>query len=231
MNILPRNLHESIHFLRDLVVTLPDGFDVDDGSRVDVCPSLQSTLPSLQRLNVIVRSLNHRSNLLSSITSSQLSSVEVFHCSPAIHSDLYALFLEIKRIYKRSPNFHALYARRPRRVLTSDPSYNFPQSTVTPLLACHRSRVLKFVSFGTLDIDSALVTRAMQARPDIEILYLYKLQERKTHLTTESTRVLLRGCPRLSLPCTAINARTLPLKEPEVHLLSLLRSSALFPLA
>lgn len=146
-------------------------------------------------------------------------------------SDLYALFLEIKLIYKRSPNFHTLDARCPCRALTSDPSYDFPQSTVTPLLACHRSRVLTFVSFGTLDIDSALVTRAMQARPDIEILYLYKLQERKTGVTTESTRVLLRGCPRLSLPCMAINARTLPLKEPEVHLLSLLRSSALFPLA
>ncbi|KAI6158288.1 hypothetical protein BKA82DRAFT_994612 [Pisolithus tinctorius] len=222
VDILPSSLRELIHlqYLCNLTVTLPDGFDVNDRSDVGIYPSAQPILPSLQHLSVLATSLKRCFSLLSSITSYQLRSVEVCHRWPATQSDLYTLFQEIERIHERSPNFYTLSVRcsSARTELTS---FDLPQSTLTPLLACRRLRVLKLDSIGTLNIGDAFITQVTLAWPDIEALYLEGFQRSKACVTLEGIRELLRGCRQLSSLCMAINTRILPEEDPGVRSLSL----------
>ncbi|KAI6104243.1 hypothetical protein F5141DRAFT_1128227 [Pisolithus sp. B1] len=201
---------EPIHlpYLRDLTITLPGGFDLY------MHPSTRPILPSLQRLDVVVGSLNQCSSLLSSIASSELGSIKVYHHSSATPSDIYTLFRTIERIHERFPDFHKLVVQCPYPAIT-DPSFDLSRSILTPLFVCRRLRVLKFSSFGTLDIDDAFISQITRAWPDIEVLHLRGFQRNKARL--------LRGCPILLLLLMQIGARVLPEQEPEMESLSLER--------
>lgn len=214
-------VRELIHLqhLRDLSVSLPGDF------YVDIRPSIQPILPSLQRLEVIVGSINQCSTLLSSVTSSALGSVEIYHRAPVTQSDIYTLFETIERIYDRFLDFHTLYVDFYMVPTTpsNDPTFDFRRSTLTPLLACHRLRILHLVSFGTLDIDDAFIRHIIFAWPRIECLYLRGFQLNKACVTLEGLRELLKGCPLLSTLVMQIDASILPEQEPEMESSSLTR--------
>ncbi|KIK21412.1 hypothetical protein PISMIDRAFT_681375 [Pisolithus microcarpus 441] len=218
LEVLPSSVCELIHlpYLRDLTITLPDDLDVD------MHPSTQPILPSLQRLDIMVGSLNQCSSLLSVIASSELGSIEIYHRSPATQSDIYALFRAVERIHERFPDFHTLAVQCPYPAIT-DPSFDLSRSILTPLFVCHRLRVLRFTSFGTLDIDDAFIPQIARAWPDIEVLRLRGFQRNKAHVTLGGIRELLRGCPLLLLLLMQIDARVLPEQEPETESLSLER--------
>ncbi|KAI6045324.1 hypothetical protein EDC04DRAFT_2889110 [Pisolithus marmoratus] len=221
MDVSSSCVRELIHlqYLRDLSVSLPGDFDVG------IRPSIQPILPSLQRLEVIVGSINQCSTLLSSVTSSALGSVKIYHRAPATQSDIYTLFETIERIYDRFLDFHTLYVDFHTFPTTrsNDPTFDFRRSTLTPLLACHRLRILHLVSFGTLDIDDAFIGHIILAWPRIECLYLRGFQLNKTCVTLEGLRELLKGCPLLSSLSMQIDASILPEQEPEMESLSLTR--------
>ncbi|KIK18825.1 hypothetical protein PISMIDRAFT_683847, partial [Pisolithus microcarpus 441] len=211
LEVLSSSVCELIHlpYLRDLTITLPDDLDVD------MHPSTQLILPSLQHLDIMVGSLNQCSSLLSVIASSELGSVEIYHRSPATQSDIHALFREIERIHECFSSFHTLAVLCPYPAIT-DPSFDLSRSILTPLFVCHRLRVLKFSSFGTLDIDDAFISQT-------HVLHLHGFQRNKVHVTLGGIRELLRGCPLLLLLRMQIDARILPEQEPETESLCLER--------
>ncbi|KAI6132581.1 hypothetical protein EDD16DRAFT_1891074 [Pisolithus croceorrhizus] len=148
----------------------------------------------------MVGSLNQCSSLLSSIASSELGSIKIYHHSSATPSDIYTLFRTIERIHERFPDFHKLVVQCPYPA-TTDPSFDLSRSILTPLFVCRHLRVLKFSSFGTLDIDDAFISQITRAWPDIEVLHLRGFQRNKAR----------------------IDARVLPEQEPEIESLSLER--------
>ncbi|KAI6127905.1 hypothetical protein EDD16DRAFT_1702217 [Pisolithus croceorrhizus] len=218
LEVLSSSFCELIHlpYLRDLTITLPGGFDLE------IHPSTRPILPSLQRLDVMVGSLNQCSSLLSSIASSELGSIKIYHHLTATSSDTYTLFRTIERIHERFPDFHELVVQCPYPAIT-DPSFDLCRSILTPLFVCRRLRVLKFSSFGTLDIDDAFLSQITRAWPDIEVLHVRGFQRNKARVTLEGIRQLLRGCPLLLLLLMQIDARVLPEQEPEMESLTLER--------
>lgn len=218
LEVLSSSVRELVNlpYLRDLTMTLPDDFNID------MHPSTQPILPSLQRLNITVGSLNQCSSLLSYIASSELGSIEIYHCSPATQTDIYTLFRAIEHIQEHFPDFHTLVVKCPYPVIT-DPSFDLSRSILTPLFVCHHLRVLKFSSFGTLDIDDAFISQITCAWPDIEVLHLRGFQRNRAHVTLGGIRELLRGCPLLLLLLMQIDARIIPEQEPEMESLSLER--------
>ncbi|KAI6132354.1 hypothetical protein EDD17DRAFT_1881278 [Pisolithus thermaeus] len=219
--------HELIRlqYLCDLAATLPNGFDFD------VHSSTQPILPSLQRLNVSVGTLNQVTNLLSSITSSDLGSVKFFCRSPATQSDTYALFRAIERVHERSPNFGTLDVRclgpknlslvLPTTTTVCDPSYDLPRSTLALVLACHHLRVFKLSCIDTLGIDNAFIREITLAWPGIEVLHLHGSSRNIPHVSLEGLHELLWRCQRLSSLGIQIDARTVPEEEPEMRSLPL----------
>ncbi|KAI6132594.1 hypothetical protein EDD16DRAFT_1891083 [Pisolithus croceorrhizus] len=201
LNVLPSSLRELTHlqYLRELIVTLPDGFDVD------VCPSMQPTFPSLQRITVTVDSLSQCTKSLSSITSGELGSIKIFHRSPATQNDIFQLFQEIERIHVRYADFNTLdiqcsHTNKP----ILHPPFDLP-------------------SLGTLDIDDDFIAQITPAWPDIEVLHLRASERNNGRVTLEGMRGLLRGCPRLRSLHMQVDARTFPEGEPEMQSLSLAR--------
>ncbi|KAI6132298.1 hypothetical protein EDD17DRAFT_285159 [Pisolithus thermaeus] len=208
-----------LQHLYDLTATLPNGFDIDANS------STQPILPSLQRLNLNVGTLNLVTKLLSSTTSSDLSSVKVSCREPAVQYDTYALF----RAIERSLNLGMLDVRcsypitpSPIHPSTFDgPSYDLPRSTLTLLLVCRHLRVLKLSFTGTLDIDDAFVTKITLSWPGIEVLHLYGSSQDIPRVSLEGIHELLRRCQQLSSLTIQIDARIVPEEEPQTRSLSL----------
>ncbi|KIK21402.1 hypothetical protein PISMIDRAFT_681337 [Pisolithus microcarpus 441] len=216
--VLPSSLCEMIRlqFLCELTVTLPEGFDVD------VCPSMQPTLPSLQRIALTVRSLDQCTNLLSCVTSCELGSIGILHRSPATQNDICQLFQEIGRICERYADFHTLDIQcSHKNKLTAYPPFDLPRSMLTPFLACRRLRVLKLGSFGVLDINDSFIAEITLAWPEIEALHLRGPKQGDALVTLEGVRELLRGCPRLQSLHMQVDARILPKGEPEMQSISL----------
>ncbi|KAI6115152.1 hypothetical protein EDD16DRAFT_1892797 [Pisolithus croceorrhizus] len=212
-----------LHYLRDLTVTLPNGFDIDADS------STQPILPSLRRLDLRVGTLYPVTKLLSSTASSDLDSVKVFCRSPAPLSDTYALFRAIERVHECSPNLgtldvHCSYPATPSPIHPSTfngPSYDLPRSTLALLLVCRHLRVLRLSFTGTLDIDDAFVTKIALSWPCIEILHLYGSSQDTPRVSLEGIHELLRRCQKLSSLAIQTDARIVPEEEPQTRSLSL----------
>ncbi|KAI6115156.1 hypothetical protein EDD16DRAFT_1702251 [Pisolithus croceorrhizus] len=218
--LLPSSLRELSHlqYLCELTVTLPD--DVD----VDVCPSVQPTFPSLQRIAITVGFLSQCTNLLSSIASRELGSVKIFYRSPPTQNDIYELFREIEHICQCYADFNTLDIQCSNRTqLIPHLPFDLPRSMLRPFLACHRLRVLDLTSLGTLDIDDSFIAQITPAWPVIKILHLRASQRNDGCVTLEGIRGLLRGCPRLQSLHMQVDARILPEGEPEMQSLSLAR--------
>ncbi|KAI6045317.1 hypothetical protein EDC04DRAFT_2637226 [Pisolithus marmoratus] len=218
-------VHELIHlqYLRDLNVALPYDFDVDRHL------SMQPILPSLQSLAINAGSLKQCSRLLSSITSSELSSVKVSSCS-LTQSDIYALFQEIECIHECCPDFHMLNVGCPYYLIRpiTDPSFDLLQSTLTPLFTCYHLHVLKIRSFYKLDIDDTFITQITLAWPYIKFLDLHgDLPQVETHVTLQGMHELLQGCSQLSTLKMCVDARILPKEEPKIQSSSLKRLNIL----
>ncbi|KAI6104263.1 hypothetical protein F5141DRAFT_1029811 [Pisolithus sp. B1] len=212
-----------LQHLYDLTATLPNDFDIDVNS------SRQPILPSLQRLNLNVGTLNPVTKLLSSTASSDLDSVKVSCRPPATLSDTYALFRAIERVHERSPNLGTLDVRYSYPIASSPihpstfngPSYDLPRSTLALLLVCRHLRVLKLRVTGTLDIDDAFVTKITHSWPGIEVLYLYGSSQDIPRVSLEGIHELLWRCQRLSSLTIQIDARIVPEEEPQTRSLSL----------
>ncbi|KAI6104258.1 hypothetical protein F5141DRAFT_1293209 [Pisolithus sp. B1] len=201
LNVLPSSLRELIHlqYLCELTVTLSNGFDVD------VCPSMQPTLPSLQRIVVTVDSLSQCTKLLSSITSRELGSVKIFHHSPATQNDIFQLFQEIERIHVRYADFSTL------DIQCSHPT----QPNPFPILpSTSRDRCWHPSLHATACVSSNLVRLVLRLRGS---------EGSNGRVTREGIRGLLRGCPRLRSLRMQIDARILPEGEPEMQSSSLAR--------
>ncbi|KIO05016.1 hypothetical protein M404DRAFT_25631 [Pisolithus tinctorius Marx 270] len=218
VDVSPSDLRALIHLqdLYELTVALPDDFDID------VHPSIQSILPSLWDLDVTIGSLNRGTSFLSIVSSSRLGHVRISHRLPATQSDIYALFQEIRRIHKRFPYFQGLVVEYSRpTTLATDPSFDLPQSTLRPLLACRYLRVFDLTSWGMLDIDDAFIVQIALAWPYLETFHLRGSQWKISRATLSGLRELLRRCPRLSSLGMEVDARVLPEEEPEMETLTL----------
>ncbi|KAI6010142.1 hypothetical protein EDC04DRAFT_2906200 [Pisolithus marmoratus] len=133
-----------------------------------------------------------------------LGSVEIYHRAPVTQSDIYTLFETIERIYDRFLDFHTLYVDFYMVPTTpsTDPTFDFRRSTLTPLLACHRLRILHLVSFVPVPTGIPI---------------------EQSSVTLEGLRELLKGCPLLSTLVMQIDASILPEQEPEMESSSLTR--------
>ncbi|KAI6132608.1 hypothetical protein EDD16DRAFT_1514721 [Pisolithus croceorrhizus] len=205
-DFLSRGGWEWIHlqYLCDLTMTLPYDFDIDVNS------STQLILPSLQRLDLDVGTLNLVTKLLSFTTSSDLGSVKVSWRSPATQSDIYALFRAVERVHERSPNFGTL------NIQCSSPSN---RSLILP--ADFRDPFYDLPVTGTLDIDDAFVTKITHSWPGIEVLYLYGSSQDIPRVSLGGIHELLQRCQQLSSLGIQIDARTVPEEEPQTLSLSL----------
>lgn len=218
LDISSSDMHELIRlqYLWKLTVTLPNDFDIKDHT------SMEPILPSLGYLDIYVDSLNQGTKLLSSTPSSELGCVKIQHHLPASQSDIYALFLEIRRIYKRFPYFDTLVVEWASWTSPiTDPSFDLPQSALEPLLACRRLRVFDLISWGKLDVDDAFITQIARAWPTIETFHLRGLQRKISRATLGGLRELLRRCPQLLSLSIEVDARVLPEEEPEMETRSL----------
>ncbi|KAL4063369.1 hypothetical protein V8B97DRAFT_1876869, partial [Scleroderma yunnanense] len=201
-----------LQHLQVLSLNLPDNSDIA------LDQSSPSAFRTLRRVKIAARSLDQCFNLISSISSCALREVSISYDTQAPNTVLHTFFQGLGRMQGRSSVLETLIVKHNIQLTSSsDPPFIVFPSTLAPLLACCRLRILNLINLGTLDLDDAFMRQAALAWPALEELRMCSLAWSNSHrLTLSSIRELVSQCPHLARLHMAIDARILPEEDTDI---------------